>query len=278
MTATRSTCRSSARIARIWSPSTRLPAGVDREHAVAVSVEGDAEVVAAVDDDALEQREIGRSAADVDVLAVGVGADRKDLGAEPLERLRRDAGVGAVRAVDGDAQAGEVASEALDDVLEVAVRRDADPVDLPSGLTRRRLEQRLDLLLGGVGQLAALGVEELDAVVLGRVVRGRDDSAQVEREQRDGRGRQHAGEDGVAARRSDAPRERLLELGPRAARVAPDEDAPASGPERRRAAEPLDEVRGQVLVRPTPPNAVGAEVPSWPRARGDLDPRATARV
>ena len=53
-----------------------------------------------------------------------------DLGAEPLEGLRRDPGVGAVRAVDDDLQAGQVGAEALDDVVEVALGRDADVVDL----------------------------------------------------------------------------------------------------------------------------------------------------
>ena len=55
-------------------------------------------------------------------------------------------------------------------------------------------------------------VEELDAVVLGRVVRRGDDDAEVEREQRDGGRRQHAAEDAVAAGRDDAACERLLEL------------------------------------------------------------------
>ena len=124
----------------------------------------------------------------------------------------------------------------------------------------RRVEQRLDLLLGGVGQLAAVLVEELDAVVLRRVVRCRDDDAEVEREQRHRRRRQHPGEHGVAARGDDAARERLLELGTRAAGVTADEDATAAGPERRGLAEPLDELDGQILADDAP-DAVGPEVP-----------------
>ena len=61
-----------------------------------------------------------------------------DLGAELLERLRREAGVRAVRAVDGDAQAGEVGAEALEHVLEVAVDRDLDAVDLAAAGRRAR--------------------------------------------------------------------------------------------------------------------------------------------
>ena len=158
-----------------------------------------------------EQREVGRAAADVDVRPVRLVADRRDLRAELLERLRREPGVGAVRAVDRDPKAGEVGAEALEHVLEVAVRSDLDAVDLAAA-GRRPVEQRLDLLLGGVGQLAAVAVEELDAVVLGRVVRGGDDRAEIEAEQRDRRSRQHAGEDGAPAGGGDAARERLLEL------------------------------------------------------------------
>ena len=118
----------------------------------------------------------------------------------------------------------------------------------------------LDLLLGGVGELAAFAVEELDAVVLGRVVRGRDDDAEVEREQRDGGRRQHAAEDAVAAGRDDAARERLLELDARGARVAADEDLRRARPERRRAAEPLDELGRQELAHDAA-DTIGAEVP-----------------
>ncbi len=78
----------------------RLSALVDGEHPVAVAVEGDAEVEAAAANGVGEQAEVGRAAADVDVRPVRLVADRRDLGAELLERLRREAGVGAVRAVD----------------------------------------------------------------------------------------------------------------------------------------------------------------------------------
>ena len=92
-------------------------------------------------------REVGRAAADVDVRAVRLVADRVHLGAELLERLRRELRVRAVRAVDGDLQAGEVGAEALEDVLEVAVGRDADAVDRRRRSSLGRVEQRLDLLL-----------------------------------------------------------------------------------------------------------------------------------
>jgi hypothetical protein len=64
-------------------------------------------------------------------------------------------------------------------VLEVAVGRDLDACDLAAA-RRGGVEERLDLLLLRVGELLAVRVEELDAVVLRRVVRRRDDRAEVQ--------------------------------------------------------------------------------------------------
>jgi hypothetical protein len=104
-----------------------------------------------------------------------------------------------------------------------------------------------------------VGVEELDAVVLRRVVRGRDHDAQIEREQSDRRCRQHARDNCVAARGDDSARERLLELGPGCARVTADEDATTAGPEGCGLPQPLDQLDGQVLAD-DPANAVRSEV------------------
>jgi hypothetical protein len=204
--------------------------------------------------------------------------------AETLERGRRDAGVRAVRAVDHQPEAREVGAEALEDVVEVAVGRNADVVDPAGRALGRLVEEGLDLLFRSVRELLAVAVEELDAVVLGRVVRGRDDGAEIEREQGHRGSREHAREHSIAARRDDAADERLLELHARGARVTPDEDAPASRPERRGTAEPLHELRGEVLSDHAP-DTVGSEIPpshgggAYPGARGDRALRARpARV
>ena len=225
----------------------RLSSLVHGEHPVAVAVECDAEVEAAAAHGLGEQTEVGRAAADVDVRPVRVVADRGHRSAELLERLRRETGVGAVRAVDGDAKAGEVGAEALEDVLEVAVRGDLDAVDLATAGSRA-VEERLDLLLGAVCQLAAVPVEELDAVVLRRIVRGRDDRAEIEAEERDRRRRQHARKDGASTGRGDALRERILELRAAGPRVTSYEDASPAAPERRRLAEALDEIDRERLA------------------------------
>ena len=132
-------------------------------------------------------------------------------------------------------------------MLEVAVGGDADLVDV-SATGPGPVEKRLDLLLLLVGQLLPVAVEELDTVVLRRVVRGGDDAAEIECQQRDRRRREHSRDDGVSAGRRDPVCERRLELHAGGTRVAPDEDPSASGPQRCGPAEPLDELSRQVLA------------------------------
>src|SRR5205807_9944186 len=152
-----------------------------------------------------------------------------------------------VRAVDADAQAREVRAEALEHVLEIAVGRDADLVDV-AAVRPAQVEQRLDLLLLPVCELLAAAVEELDAVVLGWIVRRGDHAAEVERQQRDRGCGQNTRDDGIAAGGRDPAGERGFKLDTGRPRVAADEDAPAAAPERRGAAEPLHELSRQVLA------------------------------
>ena len=53
-----------------------LTCGIDREHAVAVAVEGEPEVGAVLADDARDEREIGRSTAVVDARPRGTSRSR----------------------------------------------------------------------------------------------------------------------------------------------------------------------------------------------------------
>jgi hypothetical protein len=151
---------------------------------------------------------------------------------------------GAIRAVDADPDAGEVAAAGLEHVREVGLGRAGALLDCPAA-GRVRIEELLDLLLLLVDELAA-AAEQLHAVVLRRVVGGGDDDAEVVREKRHGRRRKDAAEDCGAASGDDAARDRLLEHGAGLARVAADENAPTAAPQRRRLADPLDELRRQV--------------------------------
>ena len=99
-----------------------------------------------------------------------------------------------------------------------------------------------------------------------RSMGGGDDGSEILGEKRYRRRGEHAGEDRGAARRDDPACERLLELGPRGARVSSHEDAPASAPERRRLPEPLDEVGRQILAD-DPANSVRSEVAARHAAR-----------
>jgi hypothetical protein len=152
-----------------------------------------------------------------------------------LERSRAEAGVRAVCAVDGDAKSREVRPEALEDVRDVEVCHVLDALhrtaSRPGGV-----EERFDLLLVRVHELAAVPVEELDAVVLGGVVRGRDHRADTLCHERDrGRG-QHAAELRRPSSRDDpaldatsrlSPYLKVGALHPRTllADLAPDDDA-----------------------------------------------------
>jgi hypothetical protein len=114
-----------------------LAVRIDGKHPVAVAVERDAEVETVALDELLQGAKIGGAAAHVDVRSVGFVADRRHLRAQLLEGLRRKARVGAVGAVDPESQPTEVGAEPLEDVLQVAVGRDADLVDLAAARRRR---------------------------------------------------------------------------------------------------------------------------------------------
>ena len=84
------------------------PGAVDRQHAVAVAVQREADRVAAVDDRLRQRVDVGRAAALVDVASVGGVVEGGHGGAEAAEDLGGDAVGGTVGAVQGDVEAGEV--------------------------------------------------------------------------------------------------------------------------------------------------------------------------
>ena len=94
---------------------------VDRQHPVAVAVEGEADLGLGAGDALGQRLEVGGAAAGVDVAPVGLDADRLDLGAEALEDRRRGAVGGAVGAVEDDAAAGEVEREGRLELAQVVV-------------------------------------------------------------------------------------------------------------------------------------------------------------
>src|SRR6187551_1657461 len=182
--------------------------------------------------------------------------------AQPLERPRAHLEHRAVRAVDDDPEALQGHAEALADERDIALRVVMGSLLLSCGRLRARVgggtQRLLDRLLLLVLELPA-AAKELHAVVLGRVVGGRDDGTGLLGEERDG-GRQkdptanRAGPAGGKARFEGA-----LEFRTGSARVPPDEHGLATAPAGVGGAEALDEVGGQLLAD-NPPDPVGPEV------------------
>ena len=246
---------------------------VHREHAVAVAVEREAHVVAAGRHGLYELLDMGRAAALVDVAAVGLGGHRLHIRAQAAEDLRRHAVGGPMGAVEQHAQPRQV--ERLEARLELAQVVSARAVELahPAGRRRETLARKhraLHLALHRVGQLEAVGAEELDAVVLVRVVRGRHHAGEVEAEaadeQRRARRGEYARDQRVPACRGNPGGQRGLEHLAGLACVADDQDLgsvrrrPGGG----RTAERQREV-GSEKVADGSTNAIGAEEPALVR-------------
>ena len=210
---------------------------VDAEAAVGVAIMRDAEVRAVLEDSLLQGLEMRRAAAVVDVRAIRQRVDDLDIGTEAAQDFRHCLVGSAVGTVEHDLDAVEALLAGREHEFHVLVEKVRAVLDVADVLCRRarvvvvRLElvhDGLELILDGIRQLVAIAAEELDAVVVERVVRGRDDDARLglvlAREVGDGRRRDDAREHGAAACRADAGRQRRLEHLARDARVAADDD------------------------------------------------------
>ena len=195
-------CSPSASTARIWSPSTTWPVSVDRQASVRVTIVRDASVGPLLDDGCPQHVQMGRAAAVVDVLAVGLGADRDHVRARAPQqrpgppRMRRRARSPPPPAESGAGWADRGSARphrgrAARPAGEVRYTRSRES---PSSLTRpkpaawrpghglaRAGQPRLDLVFGGVGKLEPAPGEQLDPVVRGRIVAGRQHDPEVRR-------------------------------------------------------------------------------------------------
>ena len=160
--------------------------GIDGEHPVGVTVEGQPEVGAVRQDRRLQVLGVGGAAVLVDVDAVGLDVDRHDDRAERLEHPGRQLRRGTVGAVEHDLETIERTggNDVLDEVLAVPADRgvvEFDRADLGACRARTGIalgaqggELEFQPLLDLIGQLGAAGREQLDAVVAEGVVRRRD--------------------------------------------------------------------------------------------------------
>ena len=156
VTATWSTSWSSARTATIWSPSTTLALLVDREHPVAVAVERDAEV---------EPRSSTVCCKSARSVAPQPTLMFSPFGSSPIactSAPQRSNASGARPEYAPFAQSTAIRKPVRSEpkrsmmCVEVGVGRDLDVLDPPLVDAGRRGEQRLDLLLGRVGELVPL--------------------------------------------------------------------------------------------------------------------------
>ena len=169
----------------------------------------------------------------------GSTPNRDDLGAELPQRVGRDLVGGAVGAVDHDAQAVErqIARQRALGEFDVAVLHAVDALGaaelggLGEPLGEIAVDQLLDLELDLVGQLVAVRAEQLDAVVVVRIVRGRDHHAEIgahrARQHGDRRRRHRAGQQHVHADRGEARDQRGLDHVAGQPRVLADQHAMA---------------------------------------------------
>ena len=165
----------------------------------------------------------GAAAVLVDVEPVGRGAAGHDLGPEFPQSRRRDLVGCAVRAVDHHLQAVESLSSrkgALHE-LDIAALRVVEATGAAERRGRRqlsghvRVDQGLYLFLRPIGQLVAVRPEQLDAVVLIRIVGSGNHDAEIGSQaagQHGHRRRRHRpGQNDVHPRGDEAGRERGLQ-------------------------------------------------------------------
>ena len=248
---------------------------VDDDHAVGVAVERDADVGPHLAHLARQRLRRGRSDVLVDVIAAGLDADLDDFRAKLPQRLGRHLVGRAVGAVDDDPHALErdVPAQRPLGELDVARLHIVNALGAAefgrAGEHRRDLavHQRLDPRLDLVRQLVAVRSEQLDAVVLVRVVRGGDHHAEVAAhrpgDHRDGRRRRRSEQQNVDADRGEAGDQRIFDHVARQARVLADHHPVAvlAAPERhaRRLTDLQRDVGGDLDVGLSP-DPVGAEI------------------
>ncbi len=193
------------------------------------------------DDLLLQHAGMRRAAVAVDVETVRRHADPNHLRAEFRQHGRRNPVGGTIGAIDDDFEVAEIEAAGCRclDGLDVSALHVVQPLGAPDrrGVrerhVRRRHHERLDPALDGIRQLESVRAEQLDAVVLVRIVRSRDHHADIgthrSRQEAHGGRRDRPQEKDIDAHRQEAGRQRLLQHVARQARILADDGAIAMG-------------------------------------------------
>jgi hypothetical protein len=205
---------------------------VQDHHPVGIAIQADAHMRAMRHHRLGRRLGMRRPAMMVDVGPVRRHAHRDHLGPQFPQHLRRRAIGRAIGAVDHHLQPiqPQARRKARLDELLIAAPPVLDPLGAADvfrlGGRDLALDHRLDLGLGGIRQLEPVRPEELDAVVLVRVVAGRDHHAEVRphaaRQIPDRRRRHRAEQEHVHASRGQPRRQRVFQHVARQPRVLAD--------------------------------------------------------
>ena len=201
---------------------------------------------------------VGRTAAAVDVEAVGLIGQNGHIGVETLQHpFRRYAG-GAVGAVNDDVIAVQVAGEMGLQETEILLKSFLVAVCLADGLTGQKLQLAVtvDVVLNGGFQsgvdLHAFAVDDLDAVVVIGIVRGGDHDAAAEllvSDQVDQlRRRADAQQPGIGAQGGNAGGKRAFKHTAGKAGIPSDQDAAAAEILAQILADAVSHVDGKILI------------------------------
>ena len=160
-----------------------IPCRIDHHHPVAITIERNPEI-GLLRQNGVTQR-ARRRCPDfvIDIQPVRLGADGTDLGTQFVQHVRCNVISRTVRAIDDDLQTTQIHviwKRALAE-LDVSPGRIVDsPRASEIGrlhADQRRINPRLDFCLHRIGQLGTVRREKLDAIIVIRVVRCRNDDA-----------------------------------------------------------------------------------------------------
>ena len=179
---------------------------------------------------------MGRSALVVDVGSVRLIVDDMRFGTEGVEDGLRNRRCGAVRAVESDLLSLEAAGRQRNEVTDVAVtaRREIDGAsDIRTGCQRHlrgyTVEVILDFLYDIIAELLAVSIDDLDAVIIVRIMGGGDHHATVEVLRAghisDGRSCRHMQKVSICTGRSDTCGDCIFKHIAGTSRILTDDDA-----------------------------------------------------